>query len=129
VQQYRLTESDSADIEFATTCLIVGTITFDEFKQWLLFIAENADDVPLYVFKLREIDNIITYLRDVPGHIGFGPAFDVPRTDMLALHGIAIMRFKSHQLGEIKCKEAVAALLENPAVEGRFRISFPFIDF
>ncbi|WP_052265441.1 hypothetical protein [Ruegeria sp. ANG-R] len=129
MRQFHLVKNDSADIGFATTCLIGGIITFSEFKDWLYFVIENTDEVPNYFFDILDIDEKFDYTLRTVNYLGFHPSWDASEVELLALDGIAFLRFHDHQTDASQREGATSALRSNPHVEERFRETFPFIEF
>lgn len=129
MRQFHLEKNDSADIGFATTCLVAGVISFAEFKEWLYFVIEHQTVVPSYIFDILDLNEKFEYTLKAVDHVGFNPAWDASEVELLALDGIAFLRSSNHQTDATLRDVAIAALAENPQVEERFRQTFPFIEF
>lgn len=74
MRAFRLTREDSADIGFATTCLTISAITFEEFKEWLHRVIEVSDDCPSWVFDILDLKEKFDYTLRVRQIIGFIPS-------------------------------------------------------
>ncbi|MGR3677302.1 MAG: hypothetical protein ACU0AZ_04845, partial [Paracoccaceae bacterium] len=59
--QFSLTRNDSSDIDFALACLMAGAIHFGEFKEWLYFVIEHADDPPHYLFDMLDVELYVDF--------------------------------------------------------------------
>lgn len=93
IRQLHLTKNDSEDIAFASSCLVVGAITFEEFKRWLEWIVENHDEYPSYVFDILDIKEKFEYLRSRLRVHGFMPAWRASKAEEIAVHGLCYKRF------------------------------------
>ncbi len=126
VNKLRLTRESSEDIGFVKSCLIIGAIDRNEFKEWVFFIIKNnsVDDIPLYIFDLIDFNDYFCNLFEV---IGFVLDSGLTDDEDNALYGIAVKRFGSFFDMPISEKRALKALSENPQVLDRFKQTFPFI--
>ena len=129
MRDFRLVKNDSADIGFATTCLIGGVITFSEFRDWLYFVIKNTDEVPNYFFDILDIEEKFDYTLQTARLLGFHPGWDATDIELLALDGVAFMRFPNYQTDASERDEAISALQKNPHVAKLFGEFFPFIDW
>jgi len=129
MMRFHLTKGDSADIGFASTCLIGGVITFHEFKDWLYYVIENLDDVPSYIFDVIDLEEKFDYILKAGKILGFDPAWEASKRELLALDGIGYKRFKNFRTDASSRQNSLDALVENEHVESLFREIFPFIEW
>ena len=126
-RRFQLTKDDSADIAFATSSLIIGAITFEEFKEWLYFVIEHSDEVPSYFFDILNAREKFNFTLKVADYLGFWAAWDASDSELDALRGIGFYRFPEFHSDVVQRDQALKALAQNPHVEKRFREMFPFI--
>jgi hypothetical protein len=121
-------KGDSADIGFATTCLIASVISFDEFKEWLYLVIEKSDEVPSYVFDLLDVEEKFSYTLKTRDFMGFHPSWDCTVEEEMALDGIGFKRFENFRSDASMRADAAEALEKHSYIEEKFRNFFPFID-
>lgn len=126
-QEFHLTKNDNADISFASTALIAGVISFDEFKEWLYLVIQNDDSCPSYVFDIIDLESKFDYTLKMGEILGFIPSWELNDDEEKALDGIGYKRFSDFSSDLAPRQVALAALERNPQVEARFRETFPFI--
>ncbi|MBC9248443.1 hypothetical protein H4P12_17405 [Paracoccus sp. 11-3] len=127
ITNFHLTKDDNEDISFASSCLVSGVITLEEFKAWAYSIVENEKDVPSYIFDIVELENKFDYTLNMHRIIGFFPSWELSGEEDAALEGIGYKRYKDFSSDFAPRNQALAALEKNPQVEERFLRTFPFI--
>lgn len=127
--RFHMEKGDSADIGFATTCLIASVITFDEFKQWLYLVIEKSDEVPSYVFDILDVDGKFSYTLKTRDFMGFHPSWNCTTEEEMALDGIGFQRFDCFRSDVSMRDDAMRALEKHPYIEQKFREFFPFIEY
>lgn len=127
--RFHLAKEDSADIGFATDCLVAGIITFLEFKSWLYYVIENSEEVPSYFFDILDVEEKFDYTLRTVEILGFHPGWEATDNELNALDGIGFKRFSEFKTDAAQKETALQALEKNPHIEQRFREMFPFIDW
>ncbi|WP_157757132.1 hypothetical protein [Pannonibacter phragmitetus] len=129
-KKFHVIKNDGADIQFATTCLVVGAVTFSEYKNWMFYVVEHSeDDVPSFFWDVIDVKEKYDFTLKIADYMGFCPSWDPPRSEFNALIGICFRRFPDHYEDTVSKSEALAALESHPSVERRFREIFPFIEW
>ena len=123
----RVYRDDCEDLGFATECLVGGVISFDEFKNWLYELIKIMDDFPVYLYDILDVDSEFDYTLRSYELIGFTPYWKKSSKEELALDGIGYKRQLDFSSDLSSKDSALQALLENPHIEERFRLTFPFI--
>lgn len=124
--QFSLTRNDSSDIDFALACLMAGAIHFGEFKEWLYFVIEHADDPPHYLFDMLDVE---LYVDFKPIRIrGWHSEPDFTDDERDALEGISFRRNISSFEDRITRTQAIAKLQSNPVFFNKVKDFFPFVD-
>ena len=127
---FKLEKNNSDDIGFASTCLIADILSFEEFKQWLYYVIEHADDVPTYFFDILDIKEKFDFTLKRHEVIGFTPSWQGSSDkEEDALDGIGYKRNSDFSSDASSKEAALKALSENPHIEQRFRDTFPFIEW
>ena len=127
-QKFSLIKGNSEDIGFASTCLVAGVISFDEFKQWLYLVIEQEDELPDYIFDILDIENKFDYTLKMREIIGFHANWEGSEpAQSLALDGIAYKRDADYVSDAVSREQALTALQTHPEVEVKFKALFPFI--
>lgn len=124
--QFSLTKNESSDIDFALACLMVHAIHFGEFKEWLYYVIEHADDPPHYIFDMLDIE---LYVDFKPMRIrGWHSEPEFTDDEYDALVGISFQRNINSSEDRISRTQAIAQLQSNPAFFSRVKDFFPFLD-
>ena len=124
--EFRLTKNDSSDIGFALTCLLCGAIHFREFKDWLYFVIEHADDPPSYLFDMLDVTLRVDFK---PNQImGWTASGRVSDDEMDALEGIGFLREIHHFEDRIPRLVAIEKLTSNETFFVKVKAFFPFLD-
>lgn len=129
---FRVSKNDSEDLGFAVTCLFTGSISRDEFNQWIYWVIANTDDeLPTFFYYLDEFG---PGLKDIYAVIGFSPSEDFSESETAALEAIGYRRKTLEpdsyaiKIGERSSPEKAArCLTRNPHIERRFEAAFPFL--
>ena len=125
---FRMNKDDDADIMFALSCLGYGAILFREFKEWLYFVIEHAEEPPSYVFDMLDVK----IRRDFyPMEImGWHNSDGLSEEEWGSLKGIGVLRGINslHKDDGLTSSEAVAILKNNEAFFNRVKAFFPFLD-
>jgi hypothetical protein len=123
-----LSRENSETIGFVLTSLLRSAIDLDELKEWCYHVIGHLEvgESPGYLFDLAEYKGV---LAGIYKPLGFVPSWKHTDEDANALYGIAIKRGKSRYEWPIEKDAALAALAQRPAIEERFRKTFPFISF
>lgn len=127
-KNYHLTKDDNEDIAFASSCLVSGVITLEEFRAWACSIIENSENIPNYIFDIVELKNKLDYTLNMHRILGFIPSWELSDEEDVALEGIGYKRYENFSSDFAPRKKALAALEKNPQVEERFFRTFPFIE-
>ncbi|OOF44463.1 hypothetical protein [Rodentibacter trehalosifermentans] len=124
--KFRLTRESSEDIGFVKSCLIIGAIEKNEFREWIDLVIKDSDidELPLYIFDLINFDGSFYELLNI---IGFTPDPILSDEEDNALYGIAIKRFGDSFDIPITKSKALISLEHNPQILDRFRKVFPFV--
>ena len=127
--KFALNKGNSGDIAFANAALTACAVSFDEFKEWIYFLIQECDELPLYVYSILDVKEKFDYTLRQQEVIGFTAYWDgKTKKEYYALIGIAYKRNVSHISDACDREEALQALRDNPHIEQRFRETFPFID-
>lgn len=129
MKDFNLVRENSYDIGFATDCVIVGAITFYEFKEWVHFVIEQSGSWPTYLLEILELDARSNFPLEIGRILGFWPGWGATDQEHLALDGIGFKRFPDYQTDSSVKEDALKALEQNPHVEKKFRELFPFIEW
>lgn len=123
-----LSRENSETIGFVLTSLLCSAIDLEELKQWCYQTIEDLEisEVPAYLYDLSDYSDT---LSGIYRPLGFVPSWQRSDEDTNALYGIAMKREKEAYEWPIGREDALAALSKRPAIEERFRRTFPFIDF
>lgn len=124
--RFRLTKNDDADIGFALACLLAGTIHFREFKEWLYFVIEHAEEPPNYIFDMLDVKQRVDFkpIRNMGWHAGSTLTDD--ELDMLT--GIGFRRGISDFEDRVSRAEAIRKLDADDVFFARVKEFFPFLD-
>ncbi|MGE4323162.1 MAG: hypothetical protein AB7E60_09060 [Sphingobium sp.] len=126
---FRLTREDSTDIGFATTCLTLSAVSFDEFRDWLYHVIGASDEWPDYLLDILDLKQKFDYTLHVRRILGFIPGANLSDDEYRAVDGIAYRRFPRHQSDGSTKETALTALARNPRIEQLFRTLFFAIDW
>jgi hypothetical protein len=125
---FQLTRENPEDIGIATTSLILGIITLQEFKEWAYFVIEHSmGDVPNYIYDIIELSDKYDYTLHVDKYVGFWPAWDATDLQLSALQGLGFIRFSNFFSDAIGKEDALKAFKECPEVIATFKKFFQLI--
>lgn len=119
--------SGSTDLGFVLNCLFSGSITKQEFRQWIERVISELpiDNIPLYFFDLLEFDDGLANIIKI---IGYSPVSYLSDDEDRAGYGIVYLRKMEQYEYRISKKVALKALKRNPHIYQRFKLFFPFIE-
>lgn len=123
----RLEKNDCDDIGFAKACLVAGALDFKEFKQWILYVIESQEEVPLYFWEILDLESKFDFKP--LSVMGFNPYWEHTEQENNALDGIGYRRRLDFVSDVVSRSSALKALEENPHIEQRFKEMFPFIEW
>ncbi len=126
VRVFKFGKEEDDDMGFALDCLSSGLISFDQLKEWLMFVIAHQDEYPTYFFDILDVKERRDLHEDeIIGHfIDWDPA---NQKELKALDGIGYKRWPDYESDYVSRKTALKCLEENPHIETRFRETFPFI--
>ena len=119
----RLTKNDSHDLGFVRWCLACEAISKDEFRKWVLYVIEEIDNPPSYIFDLIDFDGFLTDLNRL---IPFTPDWSPTNQELAAISGITLSRgFSPYEpVDEEACIQAIS---QCASIRDWFTQIFPFI--
>lgn len=125
---FGLSRENSETIGFVLSSVLQSAIDLEELREWCYHVIglKEVSDPPRYLFELAEYEGV---LAGIYKPLGFVPTWKHTGDDADALYGIAVKRGKSRYEWPIEKEMALAALARRPAIEARFRETFPFIVF
>ena len=126
--RFKVTFNDSEDLGFAKSAYTLGAISFDELKEWIVFVISEEEEVPSFFFDIldiKEADRAELTKSRIYG--GFSPHWSSDLDKQDALIGISVLRGRHQAHGDYR-KEILCILERNPDVSLTFKRLFPFID-
>lgn len=123
-----LDKEDNDQIGFVIAALFCSALSLDELHKWCfeLISAKNPAELPSYIFDLADFKGTPA---EVFNTIGFAPVWKHTADDRAALFGIAVKRKRERYEWPVHPDLALKRLAQNPAIEHRFRETFPFVEY
>lgn len=124
--RFRLTQNDSQDIGFALSCLNFRAIHFREFKEWVCYVIEHADDPPGYLFDMLDIKQLVDFK---PVQImGWRSSATITGDEADVLTGISFRRGITSFEDTISREDAMAKLRASAHFVEHVKRFLPFIE-
>ena len=122
-----VTREDSSDLAFATDCMLNGVVTYAEFRYWVYCVADEMTDetFPSYLSDILDMKE----QRDFGWNdLGFLPRWNPTAGEADAVIGLGYKRSPDYRSDHASRSDALAALAQNPHIEGRLHKMFPFLE-